>query len=152
MSRVTTIVIAPIALAALSLSLSGCGDQSKSTTASPASSVSESASASTSGSAPTAAAEGTLAASCSQIDAVMEASPDVDAAGTARKLEDIKTQVTTPDAELIGALAAAYQAVADNPDVSADQPEGQQLATTLSESATALGAACQSATTAPVPN
>lgn len=82
----------------------------------------------------------------------MEASPDVDAAGTATKLEDIKTQVTTPDAELIGALAAAYQAVADNPDVSADQPEGQQLATTLSESATALGAACQSATTAPVPN
>ena len=82
----------------------------------------------------------------------MLGNPDADAAGTAKKLEDIKAEVTTPDADLIGALAAAYQAVADNPAVPADQPQGQQMATTLSDSAKALGAACQSATTAPGPN
>ncbi len=82
----------------------------------------------------------------------MEANPDEDAAATAQKLNDIKMQVTTPDADLIEALAAAYQAVADNPDVPADQPEGQQMAAALSDSAKALGAACQSATTAPGPN
>lgn len=60
-------------------------------------------------------------------------------------------QVTTPDADLIGALAAAYQAVADNPNTPAGQPEGQRMAAALSESAMALGAACQSATTAPRP-
>lgn len=61
-------------------------------------------------------------------------------------------EATTPDADLIGALAAAYQAVADNPGVPADQPEGRQMVTALSESAMALGAACQNATTAPGPN
>ena len=148
MSRITTTLIAPIAVAALSVSLSGCGGSSTSTT----SSASESASASTSASAEATAEVGTLAMACSQIDAVMEANPDDDAAGTAQQLEDIKVMVTTPDADLIGALASAYQAVADNPDVLADAPEGQQMTTTLSESAMALGAACQSATTTPVPN
>lgn len=63
-----------------------------------------------------------------------------------------RQEVTTPDADLIGALAAAYQAVADNPDVPADQPEGQQLTTAVSDSTKALGAASESATTAPRPN
>lgn len=154
MSRVPTTLLAPFVVAALSLSLAGCGGSSTSTTSSSSASASSTASASESMSAstPASAAAGSLAASCSQIDAVMEADPDSDAAGTAAKLEGIKAQVTSPDADLIGALATAYQAIADNPDVSADQPEGQQMATTLSESAKALGAACQSATTAPRPN
>ena len=82
----------------------------------------------------------------------MLGNPDADPAGTAKKLDDIKAKVTTPDADLIGALAAAYQAIADNPNVAADQPEGKQMASTLSDSAKAMGAACQSATTAPGPN
>lgn len=81
-----------------------------------------------------------------------EANPYDDTAGTAQQLEGIKVQFSAPDADLAGALASAYQAVADNRDVLADAPEGQQVATTLSESAMALGAACQSATTAPVPD
>ena len=81
----------------------------------------------------------------------MLGNPDADAAGTAKKLNDIKAKVTTPDADLIGALAAAYQAIADNPNVPADQPEGKQMASALSDSSKAMGAACQSATTAPGP-
>lgn len=157
MSRVlNTALIAPIAVAALSLSLSGCGGSSTSTTASSASTASSAATSASAAAAPAStqdsATAGTLAASCAEIDAVMESNPDADAAATAKTLDDIKMQVTTPDADLIGALAAAYQAVADNPDVSADSPAGQQMAADLSDSATALGAACQTATTAPRPN
>lgn len=161
MSRVLKIsLVAPIAVAALSVALTGCGgsstSSSSSSSASSASAVSESASAATSAAtsaaAPASAAAGTLAASCSQIDAVMEANPDADAAGTANKLEGIKAQVTTPDADLIEAVAAAYQAIADNPDVPAADPAGQAMAEALTNSSKALGAACQSATTAPVPN
>lgn len=146
----TTTLVTPIAVAALSLSLSGCGGSSSTTTASSASSASSTSSASSESSAPSAstsvsatAEAGTLAAACSQLDAVMEADPDADPAGTAMKLEDIKTQVTTPDADLIEALAAAYTAIAAD-------PTGPTEA--LSSSAKALGAACQSATTAPRPN
>ncbi len=142
MSRLlTTTLVAPIAVAALSLSLSGCGGSSTSSTASSASS--SSASASTSASATAAAESGTLAAVCSQIDTVMGDNPDADPAGTAKKLEDIKAEVTTPDADLIEAVAAAYTAIAEDPNGPAEQ---------LYDSSKALGAACQSATTAPQPN
>lgn len=73
----------------------------------------------------------------------MGGEPDADPAGTAKKLEDIKAQVTTTDADLIEALAAAYTSIAENPSAPT-QP--------LTDSAKALGAACQSATTAPQPN
>ena len=144
----TTALVAPIAVAALSLSLSGCGGSSTSSTASSTSSSASassesSASASTSASAPSGAEPGTLAAACSQIDTVMGDNPDADPAGTAKKLEDIKAEVTTPDADLIEAVAAAYTAFAENPNGPAEQ---------LYESSKALGAACQSATTAPQPN
>jgi hypothetical protein len=166
MSRVArTTLVAPIAVgAALIVTLSGCGSSSTSSTASSAmssasSAVSSASSAASSAvssatsamAAPASAAAGSLAASCSQIDAVMEANPDADAAGTAKKLEEIKAGVTTPDADLIGALAAAYQAIADNPNVPAADPAGEAMATAVSGSAKALGAACQSATTAPTP-
>jgi hypothetical protein len=153
MSRVAKTTVIAVA-AALIAALSGCGGSSTSSTASSASSAVSSASSAASSavsSAAAAPAAGTLAASCSQIDAVMEANPDADAAGTAQKLEAIKDQVTTPDADLIEALAAAYQAIADNPDVPAADPAGEAMATELTNSAKALGAACQSATTAPAP-
>lgn len=153
----TTALVAPLALG-LCLSLSGCGGSSTSSTASSAASAASSvassaaSAASSAVSGATAPAAGTLAASCSQIDAVMEGNPDSDPAGTAKKLEDIKASVTTPDADLIEALAAAYTAIAGNPGVGADTPTGQQLTGALKSSATALGAACQMATTAPRPN
>ena len=141
---VPTTLLAPIAAVALSLSLSGCGGSSTTTTASSASSTaSESSVAAPSTSASATAEAGTLAAACSKIDAVMEANPDADPAGTAMKLEDIKAEVTTPDADLIEALAAAYTATAADPSGSVE---------TLSNAAKSLGAACQSATTAPRPN
>ncbi|MCB0932715.1 MAG: hypothetical protein KDB71_12550 [Mycobacterium sp.] len=157
MSRLlTTTLIAPIAAAALCLSLSGCGDSSNSSTASSSASSSSSTSsssapssadastsASTEATANATAEAGTLAAVCTQIDAVMEGEPDADPAGTAKKLEDIKAEVTTTDADLIEALAAAYGAIAENPSAPT-QP--------VADSAKALGAACQNATTAPQPN
>lgn len=151
MSRsLTTVTAAALAAAALSVSLSGCGGSSTSTTASSASS--ESAPASASSPAPAGAAAGSLAASCSKLDAVMEANPDADPAGTAAKLTEIMAGVTTPDADLIGALVDAYTAIADNPGVAAGSPEGQAMADALSSSAKSLGAACQSATTSPAPS
>jgi hypothetical protein len=155
MSRVVrSALVAPIAVAVLGVALSGCGGSSTSTTASSssassASATSESASETTAAAAPASAAAGSLAAACTQIDAVMETNPDADAAGTAKKLEGIKAQVTTPDADLIEAVAAAYQAIADNPNVMAADPAGQAMATAVTNSSKALGAACQSATTAP---
>jgi hypothetical protein len=145
MSRLlTTTLVVPIAVAALGLSLSGCGSSSTSSTVSSSSSSStSSANASTSASATASAEAGTLAAACSQIDAVMGDNPDADPAGTAKKLEDIRAQVTTPDADLIEAVAAAYTAIGENPNGPAEQ---------LYDSSKALGAACQSATTAPHPN
>ena len=153
----TTALIAPLAVG-MSLSLSGCGGSSTSTTASSAASAASSvassaaSAASSAVDAATAPAAGTLAASCSQIDAVMEGNPDADPAGTAERLEDIKAEVTTPDADLIEALAAAYTAIAGSPGVGADTAAGQQLTNALTNSAKALGAACQLATTAPRPN
>ncbi|MGV0990797.1 MAG: hypothetical protein ACOYB7_00955 [Mycobacterium sp.] len=142
---ITIPLVAPIAAAALALSLSGCGGSSTSSTASSASSATTASATSVSESASAAASPepGTLAAACPQLDALMGGNPDADPAGTAKKLEDIKAEVTTPDADLIEALATAYTVIAGNPSVAPDQ---------LSASATALGAACQSATTAPRPN
>ncbi|WP_167098626.1 hypothetical protein [Mycobacterium sp. DL592] len=140
----TTTLIAPIAVAALSLSLSGCGgSQSSSTSSASSASSTTSVSATTSASAAATAQAGTLAAACSQIDAVMGNNPDADPAGTAKKLEDIKAEVTTPDADIIEALVVAYTAIAQNPAGSADD---------VYNSSKALGAACESATTAPKPN
>jgi len=153
MSRIImTTLAAPIALAALSLSLSGCGGSSTSSTVSSASSAASSAVSSSSAAAPASIEAGSLASVCSQIDAVMEANPDADAAGTAKKLADIESQVTTSDADLIGALASAYQAIADMPNVQASSPQGQQMVTAVTDSSKAMGAACQTATTAPGPN
>lgn len=155
------LLTATVATAVAALALSGCGDSSMKSTVS---SVSESAtgamssmassmsSMASSAAAPASAAAGSLAAACPQIDAIMEANPDSDPAGTAQKLEAVKGQVTTPDADLIEALAAAYAAIAANPNVPADQPEGQQMTTALSDSAKAMGAACQTATGTPTPN
>ncbi len=156
MSRLlTTALTAPIAVAALSLSLVGCGGSSTSSVASSAASSAASAGSSVASSAASAAtsaassaasavaAAGSLGASCSQIDAVMEASPDADPAGTAKKLEEIKAGVTTSDADLIEALASAYSAVAGVPN-----PTPEQSAA-VGDSAKALGAACQTATTTP---
>lgn len=150
---ITTALVIPLAVG-LSLSLSGCGGSSSTSASSAASSVASSAAsaASSAVSAATEPAAGSLAASCSQIDAVMEGNPDSDPAGTAKKLEDIKASVTTPEAGLIEALAAAYTAIAGSPGVGADTAAGQQLTSALTTSATALGAACQAATTAPRPN
>lgn len=72
----------------------------------------------------------------------MGGNPDADPVGTASQLEEIKTQVTTPDADLIEALAAAYTAIAADPTTGGEE---------LTNSAKSLGAACQSATTAPQP-
>ena len=150
---ITTALVMPLAVG-LSLSLSGCGGSSSTSASSAASSVASSAAsaASSAVSAATEPAAGSLAASCPQIDAVMEGNPDSDPAGTAKKLEDIKASVTTPEAGLIEALAAAYSAIAGSPGVGADTAAGQQLTSALTTSATALGAACQAATTAPRPN
>ena len=71
--------------------------------------------------------------------------PDSDPAGTAQKLEAIQAKITTPDADLVGNVAAAYTAIAANP--SDTEAQGR-----LSTSAQALGAGCQEATTAPGPN
>ena len=152
----TTALITPLAVG-MCLSLSGCGGSTSTTASSAASAASAAVSSATEAassavSAATAPAAGSLAASCSQIDAVMEGNPDSDPAGTAKKLEDIKASVTTPEAGLIEALAAAYTAIAGSPGVGADTAAGQQLTSALTTSATALGAACQAATTAPRPN
>lgn len=142
--QLPTLLITPIALAAVAMSLSGCGGSSTSTTASSASPAATT-------SAPADAATGSLAASCSKIDAVMAADPDSDPAGTAAKLADIQAEVTTPDADLIGALADAYGAIADNPNVVASSPEGEAMISALSDASKAMGAACQTATMAPGP-
>lgn len=68
--------------------------------------------------------------------------PDADPAGTAQKLEEIQAKITTPDADLVGNLAAAYTAIAANPSDTGAQGK-------LSTSASALGAGCELATTAP---
>ena len=94
---------------------------------------------------PTAAAGGTLASVCTDIDAIMMGTPDSDPAGTSEKLEAIKARVSTPDADLIENVAAAYAALAANPN---DTEAQAKLAT----SSTALGAGCELATTAPGPN
>ena len=133
-----------IAVAAISATLPGCGS---SPTSSPPASSASSAASSAAG-----AADGTLAAACPDIDAIMMGDPDADPAGTAQKLDEIKARVTTPDADLIDAVAAAYADIANNPTVAADEPAGQQMMTTLSDASRALGGACQSATSAPRPN
>ncbi len=141
-----------IAVAAISATLPGCG--SSSTSSPPASSAGSAAGSAASSVASSAAdaADGTLAAACPDIDAIMMGDPDADPAGTAQKLDEIKTRVTTPDADLIDAVAAAYADIANNPTVAADDPAGQQMMTTLSDASRALGGACQSATSAPRPN
>ena len=90
-------------------------------------------------------ADGTLASVCTEIDGVMLGQPDADPAATAKQLEAIKAKVTTPDADLLENLAAAYTAIAANP----NDTEAQSK---LQSSAKALGAGCEMATTAPKPN
>ena len=133
------VVLASCATAAVTLSVSACGGSTTSTmTSTMTSSMSSSMS-------PTAAAGGTLASVCTDIDAIMMGTPDSDPAGTSEKLEAIKARVSTPDADLIENVAAAYAALAANPN---DTEAQAKLAT----SSTALGAGCELATTAPGPN
>lgn len=136
------VALASCATAIVTLSVSACGGSTSSTTTSAESPTATSAAAS-----PTAkaAAAGTLASVCSDIDAVMMGTPDADPAGTAKTLEAIKAEVSTPDADLIGNVAAAYAALAANPN---DTEAQAKLAT----SSTALGAGCELATTTPGPN
>ena len=142
--RLTTILVVPIAAAALSLAVSGCGGSRTSTTSSPASSATATATAS---SAAAGATAGSLAAACPEIDAVMNADPDSDATGTARKLAAIKAKVTGPDADLIGALEAAYQTAADNANIPGDSPEATKITDAVTNTAKALGTACRSTST-----
>ena len=147
MVDLSKVVLASCATAALALSLSACGGSTSSTVSSASSASSAAASAASSATSAIAAAagEGTLASVCTEIDGVMMGSPDADPAGTAAQLEDIKAKVTTPDADLLENVAAAYTALAANP---ADTEAQAKLET----SAKALGAGCQLATTAPGPN
>ena len=132
------VVLASCATALVTLSVSACGGSTSTMTSSMTSSMSSSMS-------PTAAAGGTLASVCTDIDAIMMGTPDADPAGTAEKLEAIKARVSTPDADLIENVAAAYAALAANPN---DTEAQAKLAT----SSSALGAGCELATTAPGPN
>ena len=134
------VVLASCATALITLSVSACGGSTSTMTSSMTSSM-------TSIESPTAAAaaEGTLASVCTDIDAIMMGTPDSDPAGTSEKLEAIKARVSTPDADLIENVAAAYAALAANPN---DTEAQAKLAT----SSTALGAGCELATTAPGPN
>jgi hypothetical protein len=130
------------AAAALALSISACGSSTTSETASPATATV------TSATPPPMAAEemaGTLAGACGDIDAVMLGEPDADPVGTAASLEEISEAISTPDAELVENLAAAYAEIALTP----DDPAVQER---LSSAASALGAGCELATTAPAPN
>ena len=130
------VVLASCATALVTLSVSACGGSTSTMTSSMTSIESPTAAA---------AAEGTLASVCTDIDAIMMGTPDSDPAGTSEKLEAIKARVSTPDADLIENVAAAYAALAANPN---DTEAQAKLAT----SSTALGAGCELATTAPGPN
>lgn len=68
--------------------------------------------------------------------------PDSNPAATAQQLEAIKAKITTPDAELVENVAAAYTALAAN-------PEDKEAQGKLSTASSALGAGCQSATGMP---
>lgn len=151
MVALSKVVLASCATAAVALTLTACDSSTTSSTASSAASVASSVASSiassavasaTSAIAAAAAAPGSLASVCTQIDGVMLGSPDADPAGTAAKLEAIKANVTTPDADLLENLAAAYTAIAANPADAAAQAK-------LQASAKALGAGCEMATTAP---
>ena len=139
---VVKVVLTSFASAAVALSLTGCGGSTSSTASSAetvASSAASVASSAVSSATEAAAAQGTLASVCSEIDAVMLDEPDADPAGTAAKLEAIKAKISTPDAELVESVAAAYTAIAASPNDAAVQAE-------LQTSASALGAGCESAT------
>ena len=138
-------VLASCATAAFAVTVTACGGSTSSTTSSASSAMSSAASSAVSSATSAAAAEGTLASVCTQIDGIMLGSPDADPAGTANQLEAIQVKVTTDDADLIGNLAAAYSAIAANPGDTAAQ-------SALADSAKALGAGCEMATTAPKPN
>ena len=138
-------VLASCATAAFSVTVTACGGSMSSTTSSASSAMSSAASSAVSSATSAAAAEGTLASVCTEIDGIMLGSPDADPAGTANQLEAIQVKVTTDDADLIGNLAAAYSAIAANPGDTAAQ-------SALADSAKALGAGCEMATTAPKPN
>lgn len=138
-------VLASCATAAFAVTVTACGGSTSSTTSSASSAMSSAASSAVSSATSAAAAEGTLASVCTEIDGIMLGSPDADPAGTAKQLEAIQVKVTTDDADLIGNLAAAYSAIAANPGDTAAQGA-------LADSAKALGAGCEMATTAPKPN
>jgi len=159
-------VLTSAAAAAVALSMAACGSSTSSTASSAASAASSAASAvssaassaasvassaassavsSASEAAGAAAAQGSLASVCTEIDTLMMGNPDADPAGTAKQLESIKEKITTPDADLVENLAAAYTAIAANPTDTDAQNK-------VSTSARALGAGCQSATGAPAHN
>ena len=148
-----TTVLTTVTAAAVALGLTACGSSPSSTMSSATSAASSAVSAATSAassaasaasSAVAAPATGSLASMCTDIDGIMLGDPDADPAGTARQLEAIQAKITTPDADLVGNLAAAYAAIAADPEDTALQSE-------LSTAASALGAGCQSATGTPAP-
>ncbi|MGI9164669.1 MAG: hypothetical protein ACR2JI_17360 [Mycobacterium sp.] len=145
MVGLSKVVLASCATAAVAVSVTACGGSTTSSTASSAASAASSVASSATSAIAAAAAEGTLASVCTEIDGVMMGKPDADPAGTAAQLEAIKAKVSTPDADLIENVAAAYSAIAADP---ADTEAQSKLST----SATALGAGCQTATTVPGPN
>lgn len=148
MVGLSKVVLASCATAVVALSVSACGGSTSSTVSSASSAASSAASAASSvassatSAIAAAAAEGSLASVCTEIDGVMMGSPDADPAGTAKALEAIKAKVTTPDADLLENVAAAYTALAANPNDADAQAK-------LQSSAKALGAGCEMATTAP---
>ena len=152
-----TTVLTTVTAAAVALGLTACGSSPSSTMSSATSAASSAASsavsaatsaassaASAASSAVAAPATGSLASMCTDIDGIMLGDPDADPAGTALQLEAIQAKITTPDADLVGNLAAAYAAIAADPEDTALQSE-------LSTAASALGAGCQSATGTPAP-
>lgn len=142
------VVLTSLASAAVAVSMTACGSSPSSSTSSSSSSVASSAASSAESSASAAAAapaEGTLASVCTEIDTIMLGNPDADPAGTAQRLEAIKAKVTTPDADLVENVAAAYSAIAAN-------PTDTEVQGNLSTASSALGAGCQSATGAPAHN
>jgi len=125
-------VVGTLASTVIALPITSCGGSTSTSPASPPASAASMA-------VPAAAADGTLGSVCEEIDAVMLADPDADPAGTAQQLEAIKAKITTPDADLVESVAAAYSALAVDPD-------DTEALDSLSTAASALGAGCQSAT------
>lgn len=146
MAVVAKAVLTTFAAASVALSMTACGGSKTTSPASSASSAMSSASSAASSEASAAMpAEGTLASVCGEIDAIMLGNPDANPGATAKLLEAIKPRITTPDADLVENVAAAYTAIAADPNDTEAQGK-------LSTASAALGAGCQSATGTPGPN